>query len=96
MADCPICCEALSTARIVTECGHTFHIGCLTRWYSTNFAQTCPMCRKEPNEQDRVHTRPPPMLTNQMINQFVNQVGQITILDNMNIIAHDLSNIIPR
>jgi hypothetical protein len=54
------------------------------------------MCRKEPNEQDRVHTRAPPMLTNKMVNEFLNQVGQMSVVDNMNIIAHYNSNIIPR
>ena len=53
------------------------------------------MCRNEAKEQDRVHIKPAPMLTNDMINQFVNQIGQMSVIDNMNIIAHDLSNIIP-
>lgn len=42
--DCPICFKCLKLETIVkTNCGHSFHQGCIDKWLSTN--PSCPMCR---------------------------------------------------
>ena len=75
MAECPICCEVIETARVITSCNHVFHMACLTQWYSANHKQMCPMCREEAKGSNRAHT-------SVSINDFVVQeIGQISIID---------------
>ena len=84
MAECPICREAIETARVVTSCNHVFHMTCLTQWYATNHKQTCPMCREEAKGSNRAHTTGVD-LTNDMVNDFVVQaMGQLSIIDILN------------
>lgn len=41
---CPICQEHLAIRdHRITECGHAFHVDCLTTWFES--AATCPICR---------------------------------------------------
>ncbi|XP_062568358.1 RING finger protein 145-like [Saccostrea cucullata] len=44
---CPICYQALSSAKI-TPCGHFFHATCLKKWLYVK--DTCPMCHKKLHE----------------------------------------------
>lgn len=45
-SECPICKEPIKTGsieRILTRCGHDFHLTCIDRWVSSN--SSCPVCR---------------------------------------------------
>lgn len=49
---CPICllrfsesCEKDKTAVKLPDCGHIFHVECLTKWL--NHTSSCPMCRRD-------------------------------------------------
>ena len=78
MAECPICCEVIETARVITSCNHIFHMACLTQWYNANHKQMCPMCREEAKGSNRGYTS----VSIDMINDFVLQaMGQISIID---------------
>lgn len=46
---CPICLDKLDSRKnfVTTECGHSFHLSCLTQ--SLNTKNSCPMCREEIN-----------------------------------------------
>lgn len=46
MTDCPICLETIDSNfnKVTTECGHTFHCGCLMKNVSIN-GFGCPSCR---------------------------------------------------
>ena len=60
---CGICHEDVievgeaKTGVLRTSCGHTYHPTCLWKWYSTNHANTCPVCRAPAKESEAV-TRP--------------------------------------
>lgn len=49
---CGICHEDIDakTGVLKTSCAHVFHPKCLWKWYSTNEANTCPMCRTPATE----------------------------------------------
>ena len=57
MMSCPICMEAI-LARVTgvtqTSCGHSFHFQCLVAWMSAGTRKTCPVCRAEPSEKERI------------------------------------------
>ena len=54
---CPICMDAI-VARVTgetrTSCGHSFHFQCLVSWMSVGTDKTCPVCRAEPSEKERI------------------------------------------
>jgi len=54
---CPICMDAI-VARVTgetrTSCGHSFHFQCLVSWMSVGTRKTCPVCRAEPSEKERI------------------------------------------
>lgn len=49
---CPIChgdYNEESTPKVTLECNHSFHTGCIIRWFRTPINEgTCPMCRGVP------------------------------------------------
>jgi hypothetical protein len=57
---CGICHEDVvevgeaKTGVLRTSCGHTYHPTCLWKWYSTNHANTCPVCRAPAKESEAV------------------------------------------
>ena len=42
---CSICCEEEGDAFYTLECGHSFHIGCIVKWFRQ--CGTCPNCRDD-------------------------------------------------
>lgn len=60
--NCAICYDAItaSTGKIELSCSHSFHINCLSTWFSTQnthlFTQTCPCCRHEMNKNEAMPT----------------------------------------
>ena len=44
-ATCSICQESVTSATRIRACGHCFHHGCITQWFSMN--PRCPMCRHD-------------------------------------------------
>jgi hypothetical protein len=40
-----ICQEHLNDEVVRTDCGHSFHVGCISDWVIRN--DTCPLCRSE-------------------------------------------------
>jgi hypothetical protein len=56
MTDCSICRDPLNvseTGKVELSCSHTFHLACITRWFSTGEnTRTCPMCRAAPKEKE--------------------------------------------
>ena len=54
---CPICMDTI-VARVTgetrTSCGHSFHFQCLVSWMSVGTDKTCPVCRAEPSEKERI------------------------------------------
>lgn len=54
---CPICMDAIVarvTGETQTSCGHSFHFQCLVAWMSVGTDKTCPVCRAEPSEKERI------------------------------------------
>ena len=54
---CPICMDAIVarvTGETQTSCGHSFHFQCLFSWMSVGTDKTCPVCRAEPSEKERI------------------------------------------
>jgi hypothetical protein len=53
---CSICRDPLNvseTGKVELSCSHTFHLGCITRWFSTGGnTRTCPICRAAPKEKE--------------------------------------------
>lgn len=60
MTDCPICRDPLNvseTGKVELSCSHEFHLGCITRWFSSGGnTRTCPICRAAPKEKESVST----------------------------------------
>ena len=56
MAVCSICRDPIDvseTGRVELSCSHEFHLGCITRWFSTGGnTHTCPICRATPKEKE--------------------------------------------
>ena len=55
-SECAICYSEKRNFAMLS-CGHSFHVGCLTKWWGTQFNTTdgcisCPMCRAEPSKED--------------------------------------------
>jgi len=54
---CPICMDAIVarlTGETRTSCGHSFHFQCIVSWMSGGTRKTCPVCRAEPSEKERI------------------------------------------
>ena len=54
---CPICMDVILarvTGETRTSCGHSFHFQCLVGWMSLGTDKTCPMCRAQPSEKERI------------------------------------------
>jgi len=53
---CSICRDPMNvseTGKVELSCSHTFHLGCITRWFSTGGNTcTCPICRAAPKEKE--------------------------------------------
>lgn len=57
MCECSICYEAIEAAKtgcVEMSCSHKFHMLCISGWFLTQKAATCPMCRKEAGPLERV------------------------------------------
>jgi ankyrin repeat protein len=57
MTDCAICFAEITaeTGQTTLSCGHPFHVRCIVRWFQRpDGAGTCPCCRREPTEFERV------------------------------------------
>ena len=55
--ECSICLDEIAVATtgcVQLACSHTYHLGCISRWYQTN--PSCPECRRAPAEKEA----PPP------------------------------------
>ena len=42
------------TGETRTSCGHSFHFQCLVSWMSVGTRKTCPVCRSEPSEKEKI------------------------------------------
>jgi hypothetical protein len=54
---CPICMDVILarvTGETRTSCGHRFHFQCLVSWMSVGTDKTCPVCRAQPSEKERI------------------------------------------
>lgn len=45
-SECPICLEADVTESVKLDCNHSYHRGCLERWYRESRSYRCPVCRR--------------------------------------------------
>lgn len=54
MTDCPICYEEVTaeTGTVSLSCKHTFHLACITHWFSKQDQGSCPCCRKAMGEKE--------------------------------------------
>jgi len=56
--ECCICFEEITVARTIMSCSHTFHLRCLTHWFSAQLGQemkeSCPYCRSEATYLERL------------------------------------------
>lgn len=54
MSECPICYEDVtdSTGSVKLSCAHTFHLSCITSWFSKQEHGSCPCCRKQMGEKE--------------------------------------------
>ena len=51
--ECSICLDEIAVATtgcVQLSCSHTYHLGCISRWYQTN--PSCPECRCAPAEKE--------------------------------------------
>lgn len=39
--------EGLYHSKYVTPCSHTFHLGCIAKWFRSSPQKTCPLCRTD-------------------------------------------------
>jgi hypothetical protein len=42
------------TGVVTTSCGHSFHLTCISKWFSKD--ETCPCCRKETSNTEKLET----------------------------------------
>lgn len=54
MSECPICYEDVTDATGIVKlsCAHTFHLSCITGWFSKQEQGSCPCCRKLMGEKE--------------------------------------------
>lgn len=43
---CPICITDMTSNKLITNCGHSFHDFCLLKYFSYTTNRTCPLCRR--------------------------------------------------
>ena len=66
---CSICCsEFEGKGRATLECGHEFHLQCISQWLSQKGGRTCPVCRAPPTEKEKLHDLGPEAPFNRMVN----------------------------
>ena len=58
---CGICLEDNNADSGTISCGHSFHFNCVMLWFGTQERTqghtSCPMCRREPSEDDIAYFR---------------------------------------
>jgi len=58
--ECPICYEKIiyKSHAYLTNCGHSFHIECITNYYNINYSSEqlgfCPLCRQDAGDEDGI------------------------------------------
>ena len=53
---CSICCDGFTgKGRATLECGHEFHLQCISTWLSQKGGRSCPVCRTPPTEKEKLH-----------------------------------------
>ena len=97
MISCPICMDAILagvTGETITSCGHSFHFQCLVAWMSVGSRKTCPVCRAEPSEKERIVLEGPMHAvysydedTEAVVARSLLMLGQLTVDDSL--IRHD-------
>jgi len=75
MNKCSICLEELTPSKnhSITDCNHTFHTNCLTKWCSTNTC--CPFCRTEVYKSEKeikIYRDPLDTLLDYRMSQIIN------------------------
>jgi len=82
---CPICMDAI-LARVTgvtqTSCGHSFHFQCLFFWMSVGSSKTCPVCRAEPSEKERIVLEGP-VDEDTVIAESLLMLGQLALADSL-------------
>ena len=82
---CPICMDAI-LARVTgvtqTSCGHSFHFQCLVAWMSAGTRKTCPVCRAEPSEKERIVLEGP-MDEDALVAHSLLMLGQLAVADSL-------------
>ncbi len=85
MMTCPICMDAI-LARVTgvtqTSCGHSFHFQCLFSWMSVGSSKTCPVCRAEPSEKERIVLEGP-MDEDAVVADSLLMLGQLAVADSL-------------
>ena len=89
---CPICMDAIVsnvTGETRTSCGHSFHFQCLFSWMSAGTRKTCPVCRAEPSEKERIVLEGPMDSVDEdaVVARSLLMLGQLTVADSL--IRHD-------
>lgn len=53
---CPICYTDITeaTGHVVLSCSHKFHLSCVTTWFYSVEVETCPCCRRETCEKEKM------------------------------------------
>ena len=58
---CVICFNEDKPTNYTTSCSHSFHVGCLMKWWhmqnATQGCISCPLCRYEPTDDEIEHSR---------------------------------------
>jgi hypothetical protein len=52
---CTICLEDVRNNSKRLNCGHSFHVNCILRWYETS--NECPVCRSAQNDDPIIHLK---------------------------------------
>ena len=45
LEDCSICLQKMKH-KCKLNCGHSFHLECISKWFNENILRTCPICRE--------------------------------------------------
>ena len=85
---CPICMEAILarvTGETQTSCGHSFHFQCLVAWMSAGTRKTCPVCRAEPSEKERIVLEEPMDSDDEdaVVARSLLMLGQLAVADSL-------------
>ena len=77
------------TGETRTSCGHSFHFQCLFSWMSAGTRKTCPVCRAEPSEKERIVLEGPMDSVDEdaVVARSLLMLGQLTVADSL--IRHD-------